>query len=91
MVRQNLRSQKYPIFSLSCRNSETLITLRLNFNQVAMEGTGLNHVGQPLTGQLVALDSYDPPVLDPGQQTSGVGTILCAKGALSHSWSSSAL
>jgi len=30
-----------------------LITLRLNFNQVAMEGTGLTHVGQPLTGQLV--------------------------------------
>jgi len=31
-----------------------LITLRLNFNQVAMEGTGLTHVGQSLTGQLVS-------------------------------------
>lgn len=30
-----------------------LITLRLNFNQVAMECTGLTHVGESLTGQLV--------------------------------------
>ena len=29
------------------------ITLRLNFNQATMEGTGIPHVGQPLTGQLV--------------------------------------
>ena len=26
----------------------------LNFNQVAMEGTGFTHVGEPLTGQLVS-------------------------------------
>jgi hypothetical protein len=31
-----------------------LITLRLNFNQVAMEGAGFTHVGEPLTGQLVS-------------------------------------
>ena len=29
------------------------INLRLDFNQATMEGTGVPHVGQPLTGQLV--------------------------------------
>lgn len=30
-----------------------LISLRLNFNQVAMESTCLSHIGKPLAGQLV--------------------------------------
>jgi hypothetical protein len=37
----------------------------------------------------VTLDGYDPSVLDLGQQTAGVGTILSANSAFPHGWSSS--